>query len=153
MLHVNHDYNSHLWCGIGSLSAAAGIPTSEAEALIQDLGMRSHIKAVTYSEMADALTACGELVGQNFFPREADDCPTLKQWWDHLAPEYKEGLDQRTFVICITGHWLVVRHGKWVCSMNHAARAMDDCPYLGSRVRHIITFDNNKHKPQTVSGS
>lgn len=145
-LQVNHDYNTHLWCGIGALSAACGIPTSEAREVIKSVAMRKYIKAVTYSEMAHAITDVRTSPNREFMPRDWRECPTLQQWYDRLEPQHKDG-GGRVFVICITGHWIVVKRGKWVCSMNHKERDMSDCPYLTSRVRHVMYFDVSKGDP------
>ena len=98
----------------------------------------------------------GKKIERIYLPRESKDCPTLKDFLDFseirnedgetvdvVHAEWKMDPDSpRYFVICITGHWIVVHGGKWVCSMNHNPRGVDDCPYLYSRVRHVIWFDD-----------
>ena len=136
-LQVTHNFKGHLWCGIGALSAATGITTSAAKRIIRSVSLRKYIKAVTYSEMAHALTAMGHKIKREFYPRNAKDCPTLHEWLHgqmHSA--------NRTYVICITGHWVVVRCDEWVCSMNQKARHVTDCPYLKAKVRHVVSFDH-----------
>lgn len=137
MLHINHDFKGHLWCGIGSLSAAMEIPTSRAKSLIKSVSLRKYIKAVTYTEMAHALTYAGVPIQREHYSRDPAKCPTLKEW---LHSEYRPC--GKTAVICITGHWIVVRDDEWVCSMNQKARHVEDCPYLRARVRHVVLFDH-----------
>lgn len=141
MLNINHDFKGHLWCGIGALSAALQIPTSEAKRRIRSASLRRYIKAVTYTEMAHAVSFAGHPIRREYYRRNPDECPTLKDW---LHSKYRK-FDEVN-IICITGHWIVVKNDEWVCSMNQKARHVDDCPYLRARVRHVVRF-------QTSSGS
>lgn len=143
MLNINHNYKGHLWCGIGALSAATKTPTSICRNVIKAVSLRKQIKAVTYSEMAHALTAMGYRIEREFYRRDPDACPTLKDW---LHSKYRK-FDEVS-VVCITGHWIVIQNDQWVCSMNQKPRHVDDCPYLRARVRHVVKFHTH-----TSSGS
>lgn len=134
-MQVTHDYNSHLWCGIGALSAALNITTTQAREHIKRTALRTHIKAITYSELAGALAEAGHTVRREYYPRNANECPLLKDWHECEAGEYN-----RIYAVCITGHWIVVCNDHWVDSMNHTKRPMDSCPYLRARVRHVVSF-------------
>jgi len=129
--------NTHLWCGIAAAAAALRITTSEALDLLKATSLRRAIKAVTYSELRHALAYMigGDKLTSRQYPREATECPTLSEW---LEAEYRES--NRTYVICITGHWITIRNDEWVCSMSHKPRSVSDCPYLRARVRFVTSF-------------
>jgi hypothetical protein len=137
-LFVNHTYKGHLWCGIGALSAATGLNTATCKETIKALSLRKYIKAVSYEEMSHALVALGKNIQREYYPRNFRECPTLKEW---VHSTYRKS--GQISVICITGHWIVVKDDEWVCSMNHKARHVDDCPYLAARVRHVIKFQSH----------
>ena len=140
-LWVQHDRPGMLWCGPAALSAALGVKTSEAYQMIRRQSLRRFIKAVTYSEMAHALTGFGVKFKRHQYPRDPKGCPTLKQWLEGTYRNWDE-----TFIICITGHWIVIRNDQWACSMNQYGRTLDECLYLRTRVRCVLAF-------QGVSGS
>lgn len=135
-LAVQHNYRGHLWCGIGALSAALRIPTSMAKDIIKNVSLRKYIKAVTYSEMAHALSSMGVATFRDYFPRNASDCPTLNNWLEGNFRKWN-----RVYIVCITGHWIVIKNDQWVDSMNQTARDISSCPYLRAKVRHVVSFD------------
>jgi hypothetical protein len=141
-LYVDHDYQGHLWCGIAALSAAIEIKTSQAKKIIRSVSLRRYVKAVTYTEMAHALVASGYGIKRHHMPYKGANCPTMSDWVEQHRPW------DRIYVICITGHWVVVQGDHWVCGMNHVARLNDDSPYKQARVRHVVEIIS-----QTTSGS
>jgi hypothetical protein len=152
MLHVQHEYYGHLWCGIGALSAALRIPTSEAQQIIKLNELRNHIKPVSYEEMNHALVSRGAKTSREWFPRDWDQCPKVSEWYDDKRMESNGYLPSDiTYVMCILGHWIVIQGDEWVCSMNQNPRKMNDCPYSDSRVKHVISFNSTDY--QITSGS
>jgi hypothetical protein len=145
-LQVTHDSKNHCWCGVGALSAIFGIGTIEATKKLKALTLRKYIKAVSYIEMAHAFAAFdGKRPIRVIYDRWAHKCQTLSGW----LRSNKELVDHQPVAVCITGHWIVVHHGKWVDSMSHSERRLTDCPYLRARVRCTVTSG----RAQTSSGS
>lgn len=146
-LHVRKDQKGHVWCGPAALSAALGIATSVAYATIRVATLRRYIKGVSYAEMEHALSTFGSDTPQGGvkfksarFPREAQDCMTLKRW-------LKTRDENCTYIVCLTGHWITIRGNQWACNMNLNGRLIDDCPYMGAKVRYAIRL----HEKETVS--
>lgn len=144
---VQHDYRGHLWCGIGAISAALNIPTSEAREILMVNELRKHIKPVSYDEMNSALVSQGAITEREYFPRNWEECPRVTDWYDATRMKYGGKLvSDWAYVICILGHWIVIQGDHWVCSMNHTPRPMPECPYLNSRVKHVISFNKSDFK-------
>jgi len=130
-LRVRKDQNGHIWCGPAALSAALGIATSVAYATIRLATLRRHIKGVSYAEMEHALALHHIKFNSLRFPREARDCMTLKSW-------LKTRDQNCTYIVCLTGHWIAIRGNQWSCNMNLNGRLIEDCPYMGAKVRYTI---------------
>ena len=136
-LHVRKDQKGHVWCGPAALSAALGVATSVAHTIIRLASLRKYIKGVSYAEMEHALALRQVRFESVGFPREARDCMTLKCW-------LKTRDENCTYIVCLTGHWITIRGNQWVCNMNLDGRLIDDCPYMGGKVRYTIRLHEDE---------
>lgn len=119
------------WCGPSALAAALGISYPQAEKAIKVANLRQYLKAVTYSEMRAAL----QLLGVSF---------TQEDPRGFTVKEYMERKDAAlTRLICVPVHWFVLRGNHWACSQNPVGRPMKNCPYLNSRVLHVVTLTDS----------
>ena len=118
------------YCGPFAIAALTGGTTDDASRLVRSFTGRRYIKWMYTSEVAKALQLRGKAIRRvNWRRRER---PTLNQWINtHAKPD-------TSYVVLVTGHFIVVSNNRYACSEFPTAVRLDDAPGKRRKVEGYI---------------
>ena len=119
------------YCGPFAIAALTGGTTDDASRLVRSFTGRRAIKYMYTDELKEALIRRGKKLKHISFPKGCR--PTLSQWIaKHAKPD-------TSYVVLVTGHYVVVSNNRFACSQNPTLVKLDDAP--GKRRRVIMHLE------------
>jgi hypothetical protein len=129
------------YCGPAAISSIAGVTTDLAAEVVRELGDRVSIKSMQNAEMRAVLPSFGFKATLEASYRKSEGPPNLKAWLDR-----REKFDA-TYLVHITGHYLVVS-GRWFAdSTRRKPVDVRDAPHMRCRVRNAWRIERCKKDP------
>lgn len=126
---VNPPKRNTCWCGPAAISIITGCGYDDAIARLKlDLG-KPVVKGVPQSSMRRVLNAMGYSVA----PRTVENEPTLAGW---LSTRQESDLD-KTFLVTVTGHYIVVKGRKACDNKTKAPVWLKDMHSRRARVQEV----------------
>ena len=116
------------YCGPFAIAALTGRTTDDVAALVRSFTGRRYIKWMCTSDVERALRRLGRTVRTTRFGK----APTLNQWINKYAKP------DTSYVVLVTGHFIVVRNNRYACSVHRTPVRLDDAPGKRRRVQGYI---------------
>lgn len=135
------------FCGPAALSTVSGFSTDECARVIRDCHFARHarsrggVKGTSTFEMMEAFRALGYFLGRTIRPKVDGKRPTLAAW-------LRSRTDRRaTFLVMITGHWVVVRGNKFCDSFTREPVNLSKAPHRRCRVVCVRRIERDPEAP------